>query len=159
MALTAHDFNGDGATDLAVADSGGGVTVLFGRDIATLTVNITGSGTVSVQSKAEGTQTATASSTVFQEEGGRELELTATPTDVDKFVFALDGRTDREQKPCFPGDEHETKTVTAVFRFGTVALSGEFPGRRDSGEAGIIFAFAGQWPLIIDLGIPKEGLF
>ncbi len=56
VALIAHDFNGDGATDLAVADSGGRVTVLFGRDIATLTVNITGAALYSVQSKAEGTQ-------------------------------------------------------------------------------------------------------
>ena len=115
VALTAHDFNGDGATDLAVADSGGGVTVLFGRDIATLTVNITGSGTVSVQSKAEGTQSATASSTVFQEEGGRELVLTPIPADSSVFSHWA-GDLTGSKNPDFLEMKTKTKTVTAVFR-------------------------------------------
>jgi FG-GAP-like repeat/FG-GAP repeat len=122
VALAAHDFNGDGATDLAVADAGdmnatppdpGGVTVLFGRDIATLTVNITGSGAVSVQSKAEGTQTATASSTVFQEEGGRELVLSATPA--DSFLH-WEGDLTGSKNPAFLEMKTNTRKVTAVFR-------------------------------------------
>ena len=116
VALAAHDFNGDGATDLAVADSGGGVTVLFGRDIATLTVNITGSGTVSVQSKAEGTQTATASPTVLQEEGGRELVLTAIPADTTHVFSHWTGALTGSRNPAFLEMNTKLKTVTAVFR-------------------------------------------
>ena len=116
VALAAHDFNGDGATDLAVADSGGGVTILFGRDIATLTVNITGSGTVSVQSRAEGTQTATASSTVFQEEGGRELVLTPIPADASHVFSHWAGDLTGSKNPDFLEMNTKLKTVTAVFR-------------------------------------------
>jgi hypothetical protein len=115
VALATHDFNGNGATDLAVADSGGGVTILFGRDIAALTVNITGSGTVSVQSKAEGTQTATAPSTEFQEEGGEELVLTAIANTGYEFVRWAGDLTGRKN-PDFLEMKAKTRKVTAVFR-------------------------------------------
>ncbi len=118
VALAAHDFNGDGATDLAVADSGGGVTVLFGRDIATLTVNINNSsmGSVTVQSKAEGTQTAAADSTVFQEEGGKELVLTATPSDSSHVFSHWEGDLTGSKNPAFMEMKTKAKKVTAVFR-------------------------------------------
>ncbi|MGC2423422.1 MAG: FG-GAP-like repeat-containing protein [Nitrospirota bacterium] len=123
VALAAHDFNGDGATDLAVADAGdgtplnpGGVTILFGRDIATLTVNINDPtmGSVTVQGKA-GTQIAAAPSSVFQEEGGKQLKLTATANTGFEFV-RWEGDLTGSISPDYLYMNTRTKTVTAVFR-------------------------------------------
>ncbi len=124
VALAAHDFTGGGATDLAVLDAGtppnpGGVTILPGRDIAYLTVGINnpafGSVTVSRQTRpATAPVTVSASSTTLQVEGGKEIELAATPAAGYKFSHWA-GNIAGSKNPAFASMNAANRKVTAVF--------------------------------------------
>ncbi len=124
VALVAHDFTGGGAMDLAVLDAGtppnpGGVTILIGQDIAYLTVEINnpafGSVTVSPETyPVSAPATVTASSEVLQEEGGKEIELTANPAPGYTFSH-WSGAISGGKNPAFITMNAKTKTLKAVF--------------------------------------------